>query len=239
MKHITPEQIRDASLPKSLRGFDETATRELLADVAATVKQLTSERDELRRQLDETSSPSADSVDPLAIGNALLTAQRAGEALVAEAQEAAARIAADAQEKADGLVEQARRTAAEIEQQHGERRAELEREHDRLRDELGGLQASVDAERRMALARVQAEADEQAARVQERLNALNLEEATLRQFIDDRRRRFVEMLESTLGEVDRLQDVVLAEDGEGELPDLLNSRAGAARDQAEADPPDA
>ena len=51
-KPLTPPQIRDAELPRSLRGFDVDATRELLANVAGTLAAVTRERDDLRKQVE-------------------------------------------------------------------------------------------------------------------------------------------------------------------------------------------
>ena len=50
---LTAQQIRDAPLPRSLRGYEETATRRLLGDVAATYERSVSQCDELRRQVAE------------------------------------------------------------------------------------------------------------------------------------------------------------------------------------------
>ena len=51
---MSPAQIREASLPKGLRGFDEAATRKFLSDVADTVQTLMDQLDKLQRSLDET-----------------------------------------------------------------------------------------------------------------------------------------------------------------------------------------
>jgi len=40
---MTPAAIREVSLPKSRRGFDEAATRKFLNDVAETVQKLADE----------------------------------------------------------------------------------------------------------------------------------------------------------------------------------------------------
>ena len=84
---IPPAAIREASLPKGLRGFDEAATRKFLAAVAETVQTLIDQRDKLQESLAELNEQRpADREDPAAIGNVLLAAQRAGEELVAHAR---------------------------------------------------------------------------------------------------------------------------------------------------------
>lgn len=52
-RRLTPQEIRDAQLPRSLRGYEEGATRRLLGDVAAAYERSVNQCDELRRQLDE------------------------------------------------------------------------------------------------------------------------------------------------------------------------------------------
>ena len=49
-KPLTPPQIRDVELPRSLRGYDVDATRGLLANAAAALAAVTRERDDLRKR---------------------------------------------------------------------------------------------------------------------------------------------------------------------------------------------
>lgn len=231
---ITPGEIREAALPRGLRGFDEAATRRLLGQVADTVQTLLSERDRLERAAhDAQARPVADQEDPTAIGNALLAAQRAGEELLHQAREAAERITAEARQEGEQLLEQARQSAAELERRLEERRGELEREHERLRQELDELRTTVEAERRAGIARARAEADELTAHSQQRLEALRREEEGLRASIDDRRRQFVEMLQSALDQVGRRHEMADGPSGpsEGELAEILASRAGDVRNE--------
>jgi cell division septum initiation protein DivIVA len=110
---ISPGAIRAASLPKSLRGFDETATLKFLNDVAQTVEALTDERDRLKRSLDERNEqPRVVPEDATAIGNVLLAAQRAGDELVAHARATADQITAAAEEASERLLKEAGRGGA-------------------------------------------------------------------------------------------------------------------------------
>lgn len=98
-KPLTPPQIRDAELPRSLRGFDVDATRGLLANVAGALAAVTRERDDLRKQVDALSvQASQNPTDAERLGAVLLTAKRAGEDLVAKATDEAAEIRADSEQ---------------------------------------------------------------------------------------------------------------------------------------------
>jgi len=50
---LTPEQIRTPALPRSLRGFDEEATRRLLANIAFLHEGMLVEHDELAQRVEE------------------------------------------------------------------------------------------------------------------------------------------------------------------------------------------
>jgi cell division septum initiation protein DivIVA len=214
---MSPAAIREASLPKSLRGFDETAMRKLLSDVADTVQTLADQRDTLQRSLDEANEQaSVDTEDATTIGNVLLAAQRAGDELVAHARATAGQITAAAQEATERLLEEARRSTAAAAHKLEERRETLELEHARLRDELDESRANLEAERRGVIDEARAQADQFAAQGRERVDALQREEQQLRELIADRRNEFVHILHSAL---DRIGLEELADDGETE-PDL-------------------
>ena len=98
-KPLTPPQIRDAELPRSLRGFEVEATRALLADAASALSAVTRERDDLRKQVDELGAQaSRNPTDAEQLGAVLLTAKRAGDELIAKASEDAAEIRAEAEQ---------------------------------------------------------------------------------------------------------------------------------------------
>lgn len=221
---MTPAAIREASLPKSLRGFDETATRTFLNDVAETVQTLTDRADKLQRSLDETHEQrGAVPEDPTAIGNVLLAAQRAGEELVAHARATADEITAAAEEASERLLEEARRSAAAAEQKLEKRREAYELEHARLRDELDESRANLEAERRAVIDEARVEAEHVARQSRERIDALQREEQALRELIADRRSEFAGMLHTAL---DRIGPEERAEgaETEPELTTTLRSR---------------
>jgi cell division septum initiation protein DivIVA len=98
-KPLTPPQIRDAELPRALRGFDVEATRAVLADAASALSAVTRERDDLRKQVDELGAQaSRNPTDAEQLGAVLLTAKRAGDELIAKASEDAAAIRAEAEQ---------------------------------------------------------------------------------------------------------------------------------------------
>ena len=98
-KPLTPPQIRDAELPRALRGFDVEATRALLADAASALSAATRERDDLRKQVDELGEQaSRNPTDAEQLGAVLLTAKRAGDELIAKAAEDAAELRAEAEQ---------------------------------------------------------------------------------------------------------------------------------------------
>jgi len=53
---LTAEQIRSAELPRKMRGYDESATRRLLAEIAANYERAISERDANRLQIEQLES---------------------------------------------------------------------------------------------------------------------------------------------------------------------------------------
>jgi cell division septum initiation protein DivIVA len=224
---ISPAAIREASLPKSLRGFDEAATRQFLIDVAETVQTLMDDRDKLQRSLEKTKEQARiDPEDPAAIGNVLLAAQRAGEELVAHAHATATQITAGAEEASERLLEETRHTTADAERELDKRREASEDEHARLQDEIQNARAEIEAERQRIVTEARAEAEELAAQSRERLDALVLEERTMTEFVADRRKEFVDMLQSALDVVHDPQEPV--DETEPELATVLKSRASHA-----------
>jgi len=221
---ISPEAIREASLPKGLRGFDETATRKFLNEVAQTVQALTDQRDRLQQSLDKRNEqPPVASEDPAAIGNVLLAAQHAGEQLVAHARATADQITAAAAEATERLLDETRRSTAAVEQQLEERREALELEHARLLHELAESRANLEAERRGVIDEARAEADQIAWESRERIEALQCEEQALVELIADRRSEFADMLQSALDRVS-LEERADGAETQPELTTVLRSR---------------
>ena len=57
--NITPSQIRKVDLPRSFRGFDETATRKLLGEAAKALEQALTDREVADRQLEDAKAAAA------------------------------------------------------------------------------------------------------------------------------------------------------------------------------------
>jgi cell division septum initiation protein DivIVA len=223
--NMTPGAIRNVALPRSFRGFDEPATRSFLNDLASAVEALVAERDKLRVDLKAALEKHApDAENGTAIGNALLAAQRAGEELVADAKENAARIAEEARAESERILERARLTAEG-----------LKAEREGLRREMDEWQARLEGERSAALAQVRVDAEQLTSQSAQRVEALRQEEAALRVLITERHNQFVDLLQSTLGQLEHLDE--LASDlrhGPPDLPDLLKSRVAGEPHQVEA-----
>jgi cell division septum initiation protein DivIVA len=233
-----PSGIRNASLPKSLRGFDETATRNLLAEVAAVVESLTAERENLRRQVEslqaaavseEPISPSSH-VDesPEALGNAILAAKHAGEELLAAAQQEADQILSAAAAEADRLAEQARAKTADRERELDERQARFKRERAEHQLAVNDWSTKIEAEREAMMAQARAEVDAVVAAEERKLSELQREEEQIRALIGARQMQSVSMLRAALRELEALVSLDEADEiGSGDLPIALQTRVGS------------
>lgn len=233
--------IRAVSLPKSLRGFDELATRTLLSEVATVVESLTAERESLRRQIESLQTASAEPVptasradesleeeSPEALGNAILAAKHAGEELIAAAQEKANEILAAAAAEADRLAEQARTSTSDIEHELAQERTRLERERADHERTVSEWSATVEVERAAMMAQARAETESVLAASQKKLGELERKQEDVRRFISERRAQFVSTLESALAQLEPLVAVEEeTEEAGGDLPAALTSRVGA------------
>lgn len=231
----SPSAIRNASLPKSLRGFDEHATRRLLGEVAAVVESLTAERENLRRQVESlqaaptfpeaTAAGSEADESPEALGSAILAAKRAGQELVEAAHEEASQILAAAAAEADRLLEQARTSAQDVERElaHERERLELQRaDHER---DVGEWSAKLEAERDATMQRARAEAEALLVTQEQRLSELRREEEEVGRLISEKQTQFVAMIQSALAEIAPLVGGDEAgESGAGDLPGALRTR---------------
>jgi len=223
-----PEEIREAQLPRSLRGYDEAATRRLLGEIADGVQALMTERDTLREQVRRLENGlREDNESPEVIGNALLAAKRAGEELIVEASKGAEQITARAKAEGEVLFEEARRAAADIERSVVEQRAELEGERQRLRQEAGDWRNKVDAERETLLAQARADGESILSESRRKLEELRLEEETLQRFMAERQGQLVGLLRSALEQLDGLGTTIelYRESGDRELSDALKPKA--------------
>lgn len=123
-KPLTPQQLWDVELPRSRRGYDELATRKVLAEAAAALSAMIQERDDLRRKVEELRRrPVETTTDAETIGAVLVTAKGVADDLVAQAKEEAAAIRAEAESKRDEIYD---RTRAEAEAKMSEAVAGLE-----------------------------------------------------------------------------------------------------------------
>ena len=135
-KPLTPPQIRDAELPRSLRGFDVDATRELLANVAGTLAAVTRERDDLRKQVEGLSVQASENpTDAERLGAVLLMAKHTGDDLVAKATEEAAEIRAGSEQM-----------RAEVERERAELAAKARAEADAMVSEAAATVESLGRE---------------------------------------------------------------------------------------------
>ena len=135
-KPLTPPQIRDAELPRSLRGFDVDATRELLANVAGTLAAVTRERDDLRKQVEALSVQASENpTDAERLGAVLLMAKHTGDDLVAKATEEAAEIRAGSEQM-----------RAEVERERAELAAKARAEADAMVSEAAATVESLGRE---------------------------------------------------------------------------------------------
>jgi cell division septum initiation protein DivIVA len=140
-KPLTPPQIRDAELPRALRGFDVDATRALLADAASALSAVTRERDDLRKQVEELGEQaSRNPTDAERLGAVLLTAKRAGDELVAKAARDAEEIRAaaeqarvDAEKQRTSLLVQAQAQADDLVREGAATAQSLARQAEELR----------------------------------------------------------------------------------------------------------
>jgi cell division septum initiation protein DivIVA len=234
--------IRAVSLPKSLRGFDEAATRTLLSEVAAVVESLTAERESLRRQIEslQTTAPaepvptasradgSLEEESPEALGNTILAAKRAGEELIAAAQEKADEILAAAAVEADRLAEQARTSTSDLEHELAQERTRFERERADHEHTVSEWATTVEVERAAMMAQARAEAESVLVASQKKLGELERKQEDVRRFISETRAQFVSTLESALAQLEPL--VAVEEETEetgGDLPAALTSRVGS------------
>jgi cell division septum initiation protein DivIVA len=151
---LTPDQIRDAALPKARRGFEETATRALLAEAAAALSAVTAERDELKQQAADVGDAAA-GADAEAIGNVLLTAKRMADELVATATEEAAAVIRDAEAERDEVVSRAKAEAASVVDEAETRIDDLRNKEEALRQSLADHRHTLVAFLQSALAQLE------------------------------------------------------------------------------------
>ncbi len=138
---MKPSEIHALELPRSFRGYDEAATKALLAQAAKALEAAVKERDTAVAKLKGLENGAAPAAPPEndaeALGSVLLTAKRIGEQLVEEARAEAARVTSEAEAKAYDLLGR-----AELEAQS--KVSDLASRADALRRSESDLAAALD-----------------------------------------------------------------------------------------------
>jgi cell division septum initiation protein DivIVA len=195
------KRLRSAEPSRAIRGFDEGQTRELLEATAKLLDAAASERDAMRRELNQLLSETGEELaGKEAIGKALLAATRAGEEMAAEARVSAERITADAETRAAAILEQAEAAAGEREKESIATREELEREKAAARLEL-------DRERTRVLEEAREKAEAILADARREVEQLEGYGEQLRSLVLDSQRRFVELAQSALRQLEGVDGV--------------------------------
>jgi cell division septum initiation protein DivIVA len=252
--HRQAEWLRTAEPPRALRGFEEEQTRKLLDDAAQLLKTAAREHEALQRELEKLRAAAGeDTAAKEAIGKALLVATRAGEEIVTEAEARAAAIleqaGAAAQEReresavaresldvevaaAKAALEDERTSVrAQLEEENAAARAELEREKARLDQERGEWQEVLEGERKRVLDEAEQQANAVVGSARLEVERLQADGERLRTLLAERQRHFVEIAQTALEQLQRLDEVVDG-GGDGELLDDLLTPAGAGEQQA-------
>ena len=185
----TVDKLRTVELHRAVRGVDPDQVRKLLDEAADVLAAAGREQKELRRELERPREGN----DEEAVGKALLTATRAGEALMAEARETAASITAEAEAQASALLDQVTAQAETREQEIAAAREQLERELTATRDAFAKEHESARAEAEAALAEARRE-----------LARLEKQATQLRSAVTDTQRRVVEVAQTALDELETL-----------------------------------
>jgi cell division initiation protein len=143
MNRLTPLEIQRAAFPRRVHGYDPDAVRELLTLLAQQVEEDNRTRGELKAQLARLGKELEDYRKRTdALSEALVSAQRAAEATVAQAEERAQQIVVEAEALADRILADASRRNENIElvtTQMRERRRTARADLKRLAELLLGL----------------------------------------------------------------------------------------------------
>lgn len=223
------QRLRSAEPSRGIRGFDEAQTRTLLEGAATLLNAAASEQEVLRRELAQLRSETTDeAAGEEAIGKALLAATRAGEEIAAEARASAERITADAERRAAAILQHAKTAVEERERESLAAREKLETELSTARSTVARERAAAQIELERERARVIAEAEERAeaivANARDEVEKLQSHAEQLRSLLADGRRRFVELAESALRELEGVEAKTSA--GNGDLLEDLRTPNG-------------
>lgn len=189
-KQDVVQMLRTVELRRAVRGVDAEQARKLLDEAADQLAAAVREQDELRNEVQRLREAN----DESAVGKALLTATRAGEAVVAEAREAAASLSAEAEAEASALLEEVTAQAEKREQETKAAREQFDREL---------AEARKAQTKELESARAEADAALTAARRE--FSELEKQAALLRSLVVDLKRRIVEIAQGALDEIETLE----------------------------------
>lgn len=242
----TVHRLRGVELRHAIRGVDPGQVRRLLDEAADSLASAAREQNELRRELerlraadDKTADKTADEKraddkaadDKDAIANALVTATRIGEGIVAEAQEKAARITAEADARAAGLLERTASLVEERERETAAARAQLDQEFATARSSVAKEYETARAEAEVALAGARRE-----------LDRLEAEAERLRSGVGDAQRQVVEIVQAGIRKLETLRNemdsAVAGADLLADLRPTLDPRPAQTLPAAEGQTPD-
>jgi cell division septum initiation protein DivIVA len=181
------QMLRTVELRRAVRGVEPEQARKLLDEAADLLAAAAREQQELRGEVERL----LEANDESAVGKALLTATRAGEAVMAEAREAAASLSAEAEARASALLEQVTAQAEKHERETVAAREQFERE---LVDARNAHTKELESAR--------ADADAALAAARRELGQLEQQAAQLRTLVADLERRIVEIAQGALEELE-------------------------------------
>jgi cell division septum initiation protein DivIVA len=211
------QKLRGVELRRVVRGVDPGQVRELLDEAADLLAAVERERGALFGEVERLREAN----DEEAIGKALLTATRAGEALVAEARVEATSLSAEAEAQASALLA---RVTAEAEKREKETLAARELFEQEL------TEARTTQAKELESAR--ADANAALATARDELAGLEGQAARLRSLVADMERRIVEIARGALDELETF-DAATSETSEVDL--LTDLRPAAEPSAVRAD----
>ena len=226
------KRLRSAEPSKAIRGFDEGQTRKLLDDAAKLLETAAREQETLQQECERLRSAAAEDASAReAIGTALLTATCTGEEIAAKARAAAEQITAEAEARAATTLEQAEAKAETRERESATAREKLETElaatraaaaeaNAAIRTELEHEREQLAAEQELWRQEAQVQADTIVADARREVEWLQSYGERLRSLLTDSRRRFVELAESALGQLDGIESAKGTSGDEALLDDL-------------------
>lgn len=136
---LTPSEVEQKTFSTALRGYDLNEVDDFLDDVVMTIRDLQEELAEAKTSKKTTAATPSPAVDASAVGRALIAAQEAADAILADARAEAETIIADARTEAEtwSTERDAKKAAADAEIE------ELDRHISSVRSQLAVLATAV------------------------------------------------------------------------------------------------